>query len=121
MPVTTIKNNETETLLGQPQAVVYLNGKEKSIPLKCLYFEGKLFEYNKGLDGCLRVIPEINGNKINKIGAVLYLSPRVKRTLFANLYLFDGKDYPNFELVYSDDKRSPLALSRGNQYGPLRV
>ncbi|MBI2672655.1 hypothetical protein HYX19_00170, partial [Candidatus Woesearchaeota archaeon] len=105
----------------QPQAVVLGNGKQTNIPLKCLYYEGKMIEYSDGIDGCFRIMPTFDGNRLNKIGSALYLSPRVKKTLFAHMYLFDGKDYSNFKLVYSDDDRSPLALYQGRQIGPLMV
>ncbi len=113
-----IKDEQTLEF-GQPIAILVYNNQQFNIPLKCLYFNNQLFEYDEGLDGCLRIIPNfVNNNQANVIGSALYLSPDVKKSLFSQLYLFNKKT-SNFELVYQDDL--PLALYSGNIIGPIKI
>jgi hypothetical protein len=58
------------------------------------------------LNACAYIIPRINNNKINSIGAAMYLSPRNMRALWVKLYLFNEGE--NFELVHSE----PSALHK---------
>ena len=60
----------------------------------------------------------VDENRGNRIGAALYLSPKVKNSLFAQLYLLDKKT-KNFELVYKDDL--PIAVYNGNIIGPIKI
>ena len=105
----------------QPEAILVEGGNQHNVPLKCLYFNNKLIEFKEGFDGCLRIMPSIEGGSISPIAAALFLSPRVKRTSFADLYLFNGEKYPHFELVYSDEKQLPLGLFQGRELGPLKI
>ena len=73
------------------------------------------------MDGCLRIIPTIDSNnRMNSIGAGLYLSKRVKNSLFAQLYLFNKKS-DNFKLAYSDESQIPLAIYNGRLIGPYNI
>tara|TARA_Y100000310_G_scaffold345815_1_gene470402 strand:- start:16349 stop:19057 length:2709 start_codon:yes stop_codon:yes gene_type:complete len=107
---------------NRPFIVLVYQNQQFVVPLNCLYVEGKLIDYGEdGLDGCLRVIPTfIDGNTVNQIGAALYLSPDVRKSLFAQLYLFD-KQTPNFELVYNDEDSLPLAVFNGRIIGPIKI
>ena len=73
-----------------------------------------------GIDACLRIIPTISGDQQNPIGALLYLSPRVKRTLFTRLFLFNQQD-ENFKVAYTDENSMPLAIYQGRLIGPLKI
>lgn len=115
-----IKNEQDILSLGQPTALLFYNNQQFNVPLKCLYVDNKLLEFQgDGLDGCLVIIPAfLNDNQANVIGAALYLSPDVKKSLFAQLYLLDKKT-KNFELVYKDDL--PIAIYNGNIIGPIKI
>ena len=92
------------------------------MPINCLYYDKKLIKYSNGFDACIRIIPTTDGKLADKVGAALYISPRVKRTLFADLYLFNGEKYPHFELVYSDEDRAFLASYLAQRIvGPLKI
>ena len=43
------------------------------------------------------IIPSINGDNFNPVGAALYVSEKVRRTNFARLYLY-GENDPNFKI-----------------------
>ncbi|MBI2105969.1 hypothetical protein HYT56_03985 [Candidatus Woesearchaeota archaeon] len=108
------------TVMENPQAVVINNGQQKQIPLECIFANGQEIQFNQiGIKGCLMIIPSINGNNVNPVGAALYISEKVRKTNFARLYLFDKGKY--FKLVYSDDNQIPLALFNGRIIGPLKI
>ena len=66
------------------------------------------------------IIPSVNGNNVNAIGASIYVSEKVRRTNFAQLYLF-GKRGKYFKLAYSDEDQIPLTLYNGRIIGPLKI
>ena len=109
------------TAIENPQAIVINNGQQKQIPLECIFVNGKEIRFNQiGLKGCLQIIPSVNGNNVNPVGAGLYISEKVRKTNFAQLYLF-GKTGKYFKLVYSDENQVPLALYSGRIIGPLKI
>ncbi len=122
LPIENLKNNET--LIGynikQPYAILVYNGQQVNLPLKCVYINNQKYDFNEGINGCFRVIPVINNDKVNAIGAGVYLSPKVKDSLFAELYLYDKKS-DNFKLEYSDESQIPLAIYNGRMIGPYKI
>lgn len=111
------------SLNGIPLAVIVYNGQQTNVPLSCLFINDQRleFEVENALQGCLRIIPVIGrDNQMNNVGAGLYLSPDVKKSRFAELYLFNG-DNDNFKLVYDDRKNIPLAVYDGRLIGPLKI
>ena len=117
-----VKDAQGDLQLGVPTAVLFDNGQQFNVPLQCIYFNNQLFEFNvDGLDGCFRIIPNfIDTNQANILGAGFYLSPDVRKSLFAQLYLLNKKT-PNFELVYNDENEVPLAIYNGNVIGPIKI
>ncbi len=117
-----IRQNNNTIEFDQPIAVLVFNGQQYQVPVKCIFFQGQKHEFpKKGLDGCLRIIPIINGNQVNPLGSLLYLSPEVSQTLFTKLFLFN-EDSENFELVYNDANNMPLSIYSGvGLIGPLRI
>jgi len=83
------------------------NNQQKSIPLNCVYYQGKIYNFSEtGYDGCLYIIPKIiqssgGGLNINPLGAGLFFSERTKNTLFFKLYMIDKGD--NFKLAHKQD------------------
>ena len=114
-------DGQAQASISQPQAVIVYQGQQVQLPLECVYFNGVVQYYpNAALKGCLRFTPVISGNQGDPLGAVLYLSPRVSKTLFAHLYLF-GEESPYFKMVYSDEERVPFALYQGRLIGPIKI
>src|SRR3989344_4626248 len=122
LPIKEIKqNNSLEGYnINQPRAILVSNGEQVQIPLNCVYINDKRYEFNDGLNACFRVIPTINNNQINPIGTGLYLSPKVKNSLFAELYLYN-KESNNFKVAYSDESQIPLAIYNGRLIGPYKI
>jgi hypothetical protein len=118
VPFTTSNNF---TGVSQPQAVVVYQGQQTTIPMKCLYIDGKerLYE-GEGLDGCFQIIPVVENSQVNALGAGLYLPKKVYHTLFAHMYLFN-QQWNGFSLAYSDEGSIPLAVYNGRVAGPLKI
>tara|TARA_Y100000310_G_scaffold343159_1_gene449525 strand:+ start:40124 stop:42913 length:2790 start_codon:yes stop_codon:yes gene_type:complete len=115
------ENGEQKVEFSQPTAVIANKNQQFRVPVNCLYVDDKLYEYEgEGLGGCLNIIVGFVNNDIAHIyGNALYLSSRIKDSLFAQLYLFD-KQTPNFELVYEDEE---IFLQRLDNIikGPIKI
>ncbi|MBU2633705.1 MAG: glycosyltransferase family 39 protein [Nanoarchaeota archaeon] len=123
VPLIIEQNNGTQNIksINQPNAVVVYNGQQINIPLNCVFFNNQIYKFETdGFDGCLRIIPTINNNQVNPLGAALYLSDRVARTLFAHLYLY-GEESESFKIAYNDETNMPLSLYNGRLIGPLKI
>ena len=103
----------------QPRVVIVYNNEQTEVPLSCLYINNEKYKFENGI-GCFRVIPVINNNQVISIGAGLYLSDRVKNSLFAELYLFN-KESDNFKVSYTDEDQIPLAIFNGRLIGPTKI
>ncbi|MBU0929973.1 MAG: hypothetical protein KJ623_02790 [Nanoarchaeota archaeon] len=124
--VVPINKNTTnsEAIFAQPTAVMVYNNQRYDVPVNCIYTNHQMytFENKTGLDACLMLIPDINQQgQGNQLGSLLYISPEVKQTNFARLYLFN-QDSENFTLVYNDEASMPLAILQGRGLiGPLKI
>jgi len=95
----------TNTTLLQPTAVYFYNNKYYSLPLRYIYFQNKLYDFKSGIDSVISVLPGISSSgSIDSLGGMIYLSPKVKDSLFAQLYLLDDAfdNYDNFELAHEE-------------------
>ena len=115
-----VPQEDGTVVLKQPEAVVVQNGQQYSIPVECIFIEGKEIEFEQpGLKGCLMILPRVNGNQNEPFGAAIWISPKIRRTLFTQLYLY-GVESENFKLVYDDSAQFfPHGLSLGVYNGRL--
>ncbi|MBL7148071.1 MAG: hypothetical protein ISS82_04565 [Nanoarchaeota archaeon] len=123
VPMILETNDSTQTIksLNRPTAILVYNGQQINTPLNCIFFNNQIYNFEgEGFNGCLRIIPKIDGNQMNPIGAALYLSDKVARTLFAHLYMY-GEESENFKVVYNDEVNMPLSLYNGRIIGPLKI
>ena len=88
--------------------------------LKIVFNKQKVVFAVDGLDGCLVLIPRIDGDKFDPKGSSLYVSRKVKDSLFARLYIY-GMQVPHFTLAYTDEDQVPLAVYNGRLFGPLKI
>lgn len=108
-----------------PSAVVYYDSQYYTMPLRCVFFDGKEYIFGNeetfdGLDACLQIIPVYQNGQFNGLGAGLYLSHDVWNTWFTEHYLF-GLDSEYFVTVYDDSDSVPLAVYNGRIIGPHKV
>lgn len=98
-------------ILLQPHVVFIYNNQQINLPVRYIYYNNQIIDFRNGVEGIVQIIPRVfqdsNGNgQIDPLGAVIYLSPKVSQSLFAQLYLLDdvfGK-YPSIKLVHSEDE-----------------
>ena len=72
------------------------------------------------MDGCILIIPKVDGTQGDSKGALLYLSKKVKDSMFARLYLYSEK-LEHFKVVYTDEAQIPLGMYNGRIFGPLKI
>ena len=102
--------------IEQPEAVYVYNNIQYRIPLRKIYFNGRLHDFGSGLNATIRIVPAIQqsgqGMTINPFGAAVYLSSRTEKTLFAKLYLMDDPlgEYEDISLVHSEDDMAVKAM-----------
>jgi hypothetical protein len=110
---------ENKNSFEQPRVVFIYNQEQIFIPVRYLYIEGELIDFGGGLEATVRLFPVLEENenkiKVDPFGGMLYLSPKVHQSLFAQLYLLgDGfNNYPTLKLVYS--KNDPYFTSIATQ------
>lgn len=102
------QNNNTISF-NHPLGVFYDgNGNQIKIPLRYLYQNNKFIDYGSGINATFFVMPNIyqtsQGIQKDELGAGMYLSPRVMRGLFAQLYLLNDPfhNFGAFELAHSE-------------------
>ncbi len=119
--VVPIKIIEGSYNLQRPFVVINYNGNQVTIPMNCVYLNNQFANFGEdGFPGCFRMIPSIVQSQQNKFGAGLYVSEKGISALWTQLFLFD-KQFDNFELVYDDSDKSPLALYNSRLIGPLKI
>jgi len=108
--------------IKQPKVIIFYQGQQTAVPLKCIFINGKEILYdNDGLDGCFMPIYMYDGKKSDPLKVGFYLSAKVRKTLFAHLFLY-AEESKNFKLVYSDQKSDiPFAMYGGSLAGPLKI
>ncbi len=116
-----MKNTNNTMEISRPFGIFIYQGEQIQIPINCVYFNDNIINFgNDGYDGCLRIIPSIQNNQMNSLGSLLVLSPKVKNSLFAQLYLMNKKS-KYYQLAYDDSDKVPLALLSGRVIGPSRI
>ncbi|MDP3992363.1 MAG: hypothetical protein Q8P79_02555, partial [Nanoarchaeota archaeon] len=92
---------------GQPEAVFFYNNQQIRIPLRYLYYRGEIIDFKSGIESTARIMQGANLNgqsvSVDELGAVIYLSSKVSKGLFAQLYLMDdpSNSYQTLSLAYS--------------------
>ena len=104
-----VSNEGISTNFAQPQGVFIYNEQQINIPIKYLYHNENLIDFGGGLDAVVRVIPGITQSdqqiQIDNLGSVIYLSPKVSKSLFAQLYFLNDafENYKTITLEHSEN------------------
>ena len=91
-------NGNGSTGFEQPIGVYFYNNQRYDIPMRYVQTAEGLMDFREGLDAVVKVIPSFDGKSINMFGAAIYLSPKVSKGLFAQLYLMDDA-FGNYEYI----------------------
>ena len=111
----------------QPTGIFIYNGKQFRLPLRYLYLNERLIDFKSGIESVAYFFPKIdqtsNGQiNIDYIGAMSYLSPKVSKSLFAQLYLLNNvfNNYPTVNLAHSENEMIVQNLkSQGANIGDI--
>jgi asparagine N-glycosylation enzyme membrane subunit Stt3 len=93
---------EKGKIKGIDAIFVYRNQQIRA-PIRYVYINNQLLEIGNesAINATLYIIPRLTNQGINNIGAALYLSPRLMRSLMVKLYLLNQSEH--FELVHKED------------------
>jgi len=113
---------DNNIIFERPTAIIVDNGQRIDIPLNCVIFNGEITEFEgDGLDGCINIIPTVNQQgQVLRLGTIMYLSPKVKDSLMARLYIIN-QDHPNFKLVYPKDTPLILDVEGIGRISPIKI
>lgn len=128
-----VRKDNDSMAFNQPKAVLMNSGKQTEANVKCIYFNNQKMQFNEGgIDGCLYLMPRVTQTGILPIGGALWLSPRLMRSEFSKLYLFNESE--NFELAHIEqniiindlNSRYKLSLPEfviygGEVLGPIKI
>ena len=109
--------------LSQPKGVFVYNGNQIELPIRYAYLNDQFVDFEQGLDAIISIIPHVydspQGTQIDALGGLIYLSPRVSKSLFAQLFLLNDPQnkYETLELVYSEP--DPIIKSMKQQGVPI--
>jgi asparagine N-glycosylation enzyme membrane subunit Stt3 len=100
-----LENNQAGNTFSKAIGFYYYNGKQYQIPLKYIYFNERIIEFDEGITAVVRIIPSFSNNRLNPLGAAVYLSPKTYLSLFSQLYLLDDVfgNYPTITLAHQQD------------------
>jgi asparagine N-glycosylation enzyme membrane subunit Stt3 len=103
-------NSTSAVSFSQPHEVVYYNNQQIQIPLRYLYLNNRLVDFGGGFPGGVEVLPSLGQNsagttQVDSFGALIYMSPKVFNSLFAQLYLMNDplNEYPTIHLALTQD------------------
>jgi len=97
-----------ENRLKQPIGVFLYNKQQINLPLRYIYLNKEMMDFKIGIDSVVSIIPKISqiGQQLNidNFGTAIYLSPKVKNSLFAQIYLLNDafNNYPTLKVVHSE-------------------
>lgn len=99
------KENNT---FEQPQAIYVDKSKQINLPMRYLYSNGTLYDFETGINSGLYLTQNVmvsdTNLQLDEEGAVIYFSPKVIDSLISQLYIMnDPKNiYPGVTLVHSE-------------------
>ena len=107
--------NLAENGMRQPEVVYVYNNIQTRIPARYVYVNGEIIDFGSGLDVIIDIIPAFSGSSINQMGAAIYLSQKVSKSLFARLFLLDDVfgEYEAIKLAHTED--NPIVASLREQ------
>jgi len=135
-----VLRNDKENNFYQPQAVFYYNNKQINLPIRYIYYNEELFDFGSGIESTVQIIPSLSSSSSGSLsleehGAAIYLSPKVSKSLFAQLYLLNDpmNKYPTVELAHSEQSAlikqmfsegyygGEFVYYSGTLYGPIKI
>ncbi len=112
-----VKTNDSVTVQGVNGVYSY-KGKQYTIPIRYAYYNGKMVDFGTGIDAVFMIVPNINIDsqgrvQVEPLGSGIYLSPKVQKSLYAQIYLLNdyNKLYPTLTPVNVQENSLIMALA----------
>jgi asparagine N-glycosylation enzyme membrane subunit Stt3 len=86
--------------ISSVNAIMIYKNQQYPVPIKYLWINGEIQEFNEGLPTMLYIIPSVTQYGVNNIGASLYLSEKALNAQWVRLYLLNQTE--NFKLVHNE-------------------
>ncbi len=108
LPIENTGSSNDVSKVGQPYIIVVYQGLQHKVNLRYLYSGGEFTDFGSGIESCAYVFPKLiyqaQGISSHPIGAAMFISPRLMRGMFSQVYLLNDplNNFPNFKLVYSE-------------------
>jgi len=131
-------DKEGYVIFDKVYGVFFYNGEQFQIPLRYVYYEGSMIDLKEGLETVAYFIPSLSssgqGVSVDKLGAAIYLSPKVMKSLVGQLYLLNDvfDNYSGVDLAHSEPSPFVDSLNRqglnlnefvyyGGIQGPIKI
>ncbi len=92
----------------QPQGAFVSNGQQMTLPIRYLYYGGKIHDFKIGINATVYPIQRLYQDstgavQLDNLGAAIYVSPRVQRGLMGQIYILNDpfNKFANFKLAYT--------------------
>ncbi len=108
LPIKNTGNLNDVSKAGQPYIVIVYQGLQHKVNLRYLYAGGEFIDFGSGIEACAYIFPRLlyqsQGLSSNPIGATMFISPRLMRGMFSQVYLLNDplNNFPNFKLTHSE-------------------
>ena len=115
---TILEINKKTGSFDKAYGVYYYNNQQVRIPLRYVYYNGEITDFQGGLEAGVYVIPSISQTDrvyVQNLGAVIYLSPKTFPSLVSQVYLLNDPfdKFGGIELVHAEP--SPVVSSLTGQ------
>lgn len=103
-----VQSETGEVSVTQPQGIYVYNNKQYNIPIRYFEYDGNFNDYGTGVEATIKMIPFVsssgNSLQVDNLGSMIYLSPKVSPSLFAQIYLMNDPQelYPTVSLAHSE-------------------
>jgi len=111
---------------SQPEGIYVYNSKQYKLPIRYLFVNDELIDFEKGVNATMYVYPNLvnsqAGQQADQDGAAMYLSEKTKDSLVAQLYLMNDPNelYPELDLVHAESAY-PFAFNYQGYRGPIKI
>lgn len=121
-----VLSTTTDGKVMQPEGIYIYSGKQYRLPIRNLYVDGKLMDFKSGINATAYIYPNVysasGSQKIDQMGAAMYLSAKTQDSLVAQLYLMNDPNnlYPELELVHEESKYH-FSFYYGGYQGAIKI
>lgn len=111
---------------SQPYGLYMLNGKQYSLPMRYLFVNGELHDFEEGINATAYIYPNVYdagaSQQFDLDGAAMYLSEKTMNSLIVKLYLMNdpNDEYEELELVH-EQSVYPFKFYYQGFRGPISI